>query len=338
MREAGAVVGLLALHRNGRRVLYRAPAVVLATGGLGQLFLHTTNPREATADGLAMAARAGARLVDLEFVQFHPTALAVQATDAAGTAGAGAAAGAPLPLLTEALRGEGAVLIDDRGVRFMAAVHPDRELAPRDVVARAIWARLAEGRRVFLDATRAVGERFPERFPTVFALCRQHGLDPRVEPLPVVPAAHYHMGGVAVDARGRTSLPGLWACGEVAATGAHGANRLASNSLLEALVFGARVAEDIQGLRDVRDIEAPAVPAAPDLDLAAGGSEVLMARLRRVMWERVGVERDEAGLAAAVAELAALSRQPGNWVSSPRSASRGPIRPRAVSNPQFPSP
>lgn len=346
VREAGAVAGLLALHRDGRRVLYRAPAVVLATGGLGQLFLHTTNPREATADGLAMAARAGARLVDLEFVQFHPTALAMQATDAAGTPGAGAAAGAPLPLLTEALRGEGAVLVDDRGVRFMAAVHPDRELAPRDVVARAIWARLAEGRRVFLDATRAVGERFPERFPTVFALCREHGFDPRVEPLPVVPAAHYHMGGVAVDARGRTSLPGLWACGEVAATGAHGANRLASNSLLEALVFGARVAEDIQGLSGVRSGEggegvegvegaaavarsrpvrasaasvvlaapvAPVVPVAPpELERAGAGAgpEALVARLRRVMWERVGVERDEAGLAAAVAELAALSRQP----------------------------
>jgi L-aspartate oxidase len=341
VREAGAVVGVLALHRDGRRVLYRAPAVVLATGGLGQLFLHTTNPREATADGLAMAARAGARLVDLEFVQFHPTALAVDATDAA--------AGAPLPLLTEALRGEGAVLVDDRGVRFMAAVHPDRELAPRDVVARAIWARLGEGRRVFLDATRAVGERFPERFPTVFALCRQHGLDPRVEPLPVVPAAHYHMGGVAVDARGRTSLPGLWACGEVAATGAHGANRLASNSLLEALVFGARVAEDVQGLGDVREMEgvegvegaataarsrpvlAPVAPmvsvasATPaNLEPAAAGSEGLVARLRRVMWERVGVERDEAGLAAAVAELAALSRQPA---TDPAGTTTGTLHP-----------
>jgi L-aspartate oxidase len=328
---AGAVVGLVALHRDGRRVLYRAPAVVLATGGLGQLFLYTTNPREATADGLAMAARAGARLVDLEFVQFHPTALAVHAADAAGAPGAeAAAAGAPLPLLTEALRGEGAVLVDDRGVRFMAAVHPDRELAPRDVVARAIWARLAEGRRVFLDASRAVGERFPERFPTVFALCRQHGLDPRVEPLPVVPAAHYHMGGVAVDARGRTSLPGLWACGEVAATGAHGANRLASNSLLEALVFGARVAEDVAEVRAhlapaaaggrsrsplARVVPATAAAAAaaagaPDPRLSAAASEALVARLRRLMWERVGIERDEAGLAAAVAELAALSRQP----------------------------
>jgi L-aspartate oxidase len=237
------VLGVLALHSEGpgggpggRRVLHLARAVVLATGGLGQLFLHTTNPREATGDGLAMAARAGARLVDLEFVQFHPTALAGAAAD-----------GEPLPLLTEALRGEGAVLIDDRGTRFMSEEHPDRELAPRDVVARAIWRRLAAGRQVFLDARAAVGERFPERFPTVYALCRQRGLDPRREPLPVAPAAHYHMGGVAVDANGRTSLPGLWACGEVAATGAHGANRLASNSLLEALVFGARVAADLRG-------------------------------------------------------------------------------------------
>ena len=313
--QAGAVVGLLALHRDGRRVLYRAPAVVLATGGLGQLFLHTTNPREATADGLAMAARAGARLVDLEFVQFHPTALAVDAADAPGTSGGSAATGAPLPLLTEALRGEGAVLVDDRGVRFMEAVHPDRELAPRDVVARAIWSRLAAGRRVFLDASSAVGERFPERFPTVFALCRQHGLDPRVEPLPVVPAAHYHMGGVAVDARGRTSVPGPWACGEVAATGAHGANRLASNSLLEALVFGARVAEDIEevaaaaagGPGPSLTPTIPVAPPAPELSTAA--AKALVARLRRLMWERVGVERDEEGLAAAVAELAALPRR-----------------------------
>jgi L-aspartate oxidase len=365
----GAVAGVSALHRAGRRVLYRAPAVVLATGGLGQLFLYTTNPREATADGLAMAARAGARLVDLEFVQFHPTALAaglgadavragVDGGERAGVRAEGRAGGGwvePLALLTEALRGEGAVLVDDAGVRFMTGVHPGGELAPRDVVARAIWARLREGRRVFLDARRAVGERFPERFPTVFALCRRHGLDPRVEPLPVVPAAHYHMGGVAVDASGRTSLPGLWACGEVAATGAHGANRLASNSLLEALVFGARVAEDVAagGFTARRAAGAPervwggvgaevegvaavgaaaaaakgtaaAAPAGAALvgDAALeGGAPVdaagpeapveeaatLVAALRRLMWERVGVERDEAGLAAAAAELEELA-------------------------------
>ncbi len=319
----GRVAGVTALHGDGRRALYRAPVVVLATGGLGQLFLYTTNPPEATADGLAMAARAGARLVDLEFVQFHPTALAV----------AGAPGRAPLPLLTEALRGEGAVLIDDRGVRFMTAVHPDGELAPRDVVARAIWGRLNAGRRVYLDARGAVGERFPERFPTVFELCRRHGLDPRVEVLPVVPAAHYHMGGVAVDARGRTSLPGLWACGEVAATGAHGANRLASNSLLEALVFGARVAEDVAacaatgGPGEWRDAAGragrepePLAEAAvsegsessPALDLTAAEAAEVTARVRRLMWERVGVERTGAGLASAAAELAVLWRQLGS--------------------------
>jgi L-aspartate oxidase len=346
LTAGGGVAGVLALDPHGRRVLYRAPAVVLATGGLGQLFLYTTNPREATADGLAMAARAGARLVDLEFVQFHPTALAAGvAGDGGGAAGLAARLGdgaadgaaAPLALLTEALRGEGAVLMDDRGVRFMAEVHRDWELAPRDVVARAIWRRLREGRRVFLDARRAVGARFPERFPTVFALCRRHGLDPRVEPMPVVPAAHYHMGGVAVDAAGRTSLPGLWACGEVAATGAHGANRLASNSLLEALVFGARVAEDVaasavelgaiaaqsvSGVAVERD-RAGGVTAAAELDgvkvpmreqvgaerdavgLAAADAEI--DRIRHLMWEQVGVERDGAGLAAAVEELDAMA-------------------------------
>jgi L-aspartate oxidase len=338
--EGGAVVGLTALHGDGRRVLYRAPAVVLATGGLGQLFLYTTNPREATADGLAMAARAGARLVDLEFVQFHPTALAPLAPLTPITSltpltpitplgqltpeaepGPRAVGSAPLPLLTEALRGEGAVLIDERGVRFMTAVHPDRELAPRDVVARAIWARLSEGRRIYLDARHAVGERFPDRFPTVFALCRQHGIDPRVELMPVVPAAHYHMGGVAVDASGRTSLPGLWACGEVAATGAHGANRLASNSLLEALVFGARVAEDVSadGRGERRRDRPPAVstvdrreaatPASDAYAGVAGNAAQLVARLQRLMWERVGVERSGAGLAAAAAELAVLARR-----------------------------
>ncbi|MBV8202278.1 MAG: FAD-binding protein [Acidobacteria bacterium] len=339
--EGGAVAGLMAVLGDGRRVLYRAPAVVLATGGLGQLFLYTTNPREATADGLAMAARAGARLVDLEFVQFHPTALAPAAwlgplapagpPAPASAPGPGAAGRAPLPLLTEALRGEGAALLDDRGVRFMTAVHPDRELAPRDVVARAIWARLRDGRRIYLDARRAVGERFPDRFPTVFALCRQHGIDPRVELMPVVPAAHYHMGGVAVDASGRTSLPGLWACGEVAATGAHGANRLASNSLLEALVFGARVAEDVAaagetpgsawqrrdaGGRSERRRERPPAAAVggswyvtPQPGAAAADAAELVARVQRLMWERVGVERSGAGLAAAAAELAALSRR-----------------------------
>jgi len=290
--EDGRVAGVIAIHADGRRVLHLSPAVVLATGGLGQLYLHTTNPREATGDGLAMAARAGARMVDLEFVQFHPTALAVE-TD-----------GAPMPLLTEALRGEGAILIDDRGLRFMGEEHPDRELAPRDVVARAIWRRLMSGRRIFLDAREAVGDEFPERFPTVFELCRRHGLDPRTEPIPVAPAAHYHMGGIAVDGQGRTSLPGLWACGEVSSTGVHGANRLASNSLLEALVFGSRVAED---LRASAGRSFPSGRRVPTVSAGTPRDEELQIAIRKVMWEKVGVVRDEKGLSAAADELEALA-------------------------------
>ncbi|HEY8022028.1 MAG TPA: L-aspartate oxidase [Thermoanaerobaculia bacterium] len=297
--ESGAVAGVVARHADGRRVLHAAPAVVLATGGSGWLFSHTTNPPEATGDGLGLAARAGALLKDLEFVQFHPTALA-------------AAGSGPMPLLTEALRGEGAVLVDQDGVRFMTAEHADAELAPRDVVARAIWRRLAAGGRVYLDARAAVGERFPERFPTVFRLCREHGLDPRREPIPVAPAAHYHMGGIAVDARGRTSLAGLWACGEVAATGAHGANRLASNSLLEALVFGARVAEglaeDLTAAPRRLAVAQPAAPAAATADSVASGSgSALASEVRALMWEKVGVERDGRGLTAAVDRLDRLA-------------------------------
>jgi L-aspartate oxidase len=292
------VAGVLAIHADGGRVLHLAPAVVLATGGLGRLYLHTTNPPEATGDGLAMAARAGARLVDLELVQFHPTALAAEGAD-------------PMPLLTEALRGEGAVLLDGRGRRFMLDEHPDAELAPRDVVARAIWRRQVAGEGVFLDARAAVGDRFPERFPQVFEICRNQDLDPRTEPIPVAPAAHYHMGGIAVDAGGRTSLPGLWACGEVSATGVHGANRLASNSLLEALVFGARVAEDLR-----REIPAgPVAVRTAGLRVAEGsegprsaaGDAELITRVRRLMWEKVGLVRDEAGLLAALEELDRLA-------------------------------
>ncbi|MEO8083640.1 MAG: FAD-binding protein [Ardenticatenales bacterium] len=228
----GAVAGVRVVGPDGRARDLRSPAVVLATGGIGHLFMNTTNPPENTGDGLAMAARAGALLADLEFVQFHPTALAAPGAD-------------PLPLLTEALRGEGAVLLDDRGHRFMVDEHPLAELAPRDIVARAIWRRNAAGHTVFIDARVAVGARFPTRFPTVFRLCQAHGIDPRTEIVPVAPAAHYHMGGIAVDARGRSTLPGLWAAGEVTSTGVHGANRLASNSLLEAIAFGGHVADDI---------------------------------------------------------------------------------------------
>ncbi len=290
--EDGQVAGVLAVHDDGRRMLHLAPAVVLATGGPGQIYLHTTNPREATGDGLAMAARAGARLVDMEFVQFHPTALDVDTE------------GEPMPLLTEALRGEGAILIDGDGYRFMADEHPDRELAPRDVVARALWRRLMAGRRVFLDAREAVGDAFPDRFPTVFELCRRHGLDPRTQPIPVAPAAHYHMGGIAVDGQGRTSLPGLWACGEVASTGVHGANRLASNSLLEALVFGSRVADDLRASAGRSFPTGRRVPSVPE---GTSQDKALQLAIRKLMWEQVGVVRDEKGLTAAVEDLESMA-------------------------------
>ncbi|MGO4723411.1 L-aspartate oxidase [Inquilinus sp. 2KB_23] len=205
-------------------------AVVLATGGVGGLYAHTTNPLGATGAGLALAARVGAVLRDLEFVQFHPTAIAVGRD--------------PMPLATEALRGEGATLVTADGSRVMAG-HPLGDLAPRDVIARAIWRHVAADEPVFLDA-RGLGDRLA-RFARVGELCRAAGLDPIRQPIPIRPAAHYHMGGVAVDGHGRTSVPGLWAAGEVAGTGLHGANRLASNSLLEALAFAGWIAEDIRG-------------------------------------------------------------------------------------------
>ena len=188
-----------------------AAAVVLATGGSGQLYAITTNPRESRGEGIAIAARAGATIADAEFVQFHPTAINVGRD--------------PAPLATESLRGEGALLINGRGERFMRALHPDAELGPRDIVARGVYREVMSGRGAFLDC-RKIGPEFPARFPTVFAACEAAGLDPRREPIPIAPAAHYHMGGVYTDANGRTTIEGLWACGEVASTGAHGANRL----------------------------------------------------------------------------------------------------------------
>ncbi len=309
--DRGKVVGALAIDESGRRMLHLAPAVVLATGGLGQLYQCTTNPHEATGDGLAMAARAGARLADVEFVQFHPTALAA-GDDLSGE---------PLPLLTEALRGEGAVLLDREGRRFMLSEHPDAELAPRDVVARAIWKRLVAGDRIVLDTREAVGESFPEHFPRVFELCQEHGLDPRIEPMPVAPAAHYHMGGIWVDANGRTTLPGLWACGEVTATGAHGANRLASNSLLEALVFGARVADDLRiSLRAGETLRTANLRAASGFDRGRNspGDRELTAAVRRIMWEKVGLVRDEDGLTSAQDELERLAETHRNAAGEAR--------------------
>jgi L-aspartate oxidase len=273
-----------------------ARAIVLATGGIGGLYAVTTNPPHARGEGLALAARAGAVIADAEFVQFHPTAI---------DAGLD-----PAPLATEALRGEGAVLINGDGERFMGSQHPDAELAPRDIVARAVFRQIAAGRGAFLDCRAAIGARFPEAFPTVYARCRAAGVDPITQPIPVAPAAHYHMGGVKTDANGRTSVAGLWAVGEVAATGLHGANRLASNSLLEAVVFGARAAADIARLPPVRDdaasleLKRQKTSHLPD----AGARDAAIGMIRATMSSNVGVERDEQGLRTALDTLAHIAR------------------------------
>ena len=284
--EDGRIRGMLAVGPHGAMTL-PAARVVLATGGIGGLFLHTTNPPAAWGQGLLLAARAGAALTDIEFVQFHPTAL---------DAGCD-----PLPLVSEAVRGEGAILIDETGVRFLADL-PGAELAARDVVARAVWRHQAAGHRVFLDARAALGDSFARRFPGINAACRAAGIDPATRPIPVVPAAHFHMGGVAVDAVGRSTVEGLWACGEVASTGLHGANRLASNSLLEAASFARWVAEDVVATQSVRlrPLPAPKLPPAPD-----------PAPVRAIMSEQVGLLRDRDGLREAIRRLPPLAVSSG---------------------------
>ena len=268
--------------------------MVLATGGIGRLYAVTTNPAEASGLGLAIAARAGAVIADPEFVQFHPTAIMVGRD--------------PAPLATEALRGEGAMLINSQGERFMLMRHPLAELAPRDIVARGVFAEIAAGRGAFLDAT-SLGNHFADEFPTVHASCITGGIDPATQPIPIAPAAHYHMGGIAVDARGRTSLKGLWAGGEVSCTGAHGANRLASNSLLEAVVYAARIAEDIGGQTFVGSARPP---VAATIQRNCAMPPLTEAYLRTMMTSHVGVIRDRDRLAEAVRSFAAIERDTGN--------------------------
>jgi L-aspartate oxidase len=288
----GRVAGVRARTDEGTPLSFFASAVVLATGGIGQLYAVTTNPGPARGQGLAIAARAGAIVADTEFVQFHPTAIAIGRD--------------PAPLATEALRGDGAVLVNNRGERFMRRWHADAELAPRDVVARGVFAEIAAGRRTFLDARSAIGAEFDARFPTVAATCRAAGIDPARDLIPVAPAVHYHMGGVLTDARGRTSLDGLWAAGEVASTGVHGANRLASNSLLEAVVFAARAAEDIKNV--LPHVMPAALHAAAADPVSAKGGAWNETELRNLMSADVGVIRTEAGLAHALATVARFER------------------------------
>lgn len=275
-----------------RPAVLAARAVVLATDGLGRLYATTTNSPRANGAGLAMAARAGAMIADPEFVQFHPTAM-MTGTD-------------PAPAITETLRGAGAILINRRGQRFMLPRHPLAELAPRDIVARGVSAEIAAGRGAFLDARDVLDDNFAATYPMLDASCRAAGLDPTRQPIPVSPAAHIHIGGVAVDARGRTSVQGLWAAGEVAATGLHGANCLAGHLLLETVVMAARVAEDIAG----RITMQPAAPGEIAIFPSHGPLPPFAEKaLRETMTAQVGVVRDEERLAEAILTVAALERE-----------------------------
>jgi len=287
----GAAVGVLA-SIAGKAVEIVADATVFATGGCGQVYRYTTNPMVATGDGYAIAHRAGVTLADMEFVQFHPTALDTPEN--------------PLALISEAVRGEGAILVNEKGVRFMVKEHRDAELAPRDVVSRAIY-RQQKTSRVFLDA-RKLGRGFTKRFPGIFALCTARGIDPREDLIPVTPAAHYMMGGIVTDLIGHSSMPRLYAVGECARTGVHGANRLASNSLLEGLVFAERVARDLANVTPLKTepkTKAWQVPPLTD----RGAAHVAAERIRTVMWTHVAITRTAKGLRTALSDLTDIEQR-----------------------------
>lgn len=335
LMDGGRCYGALVLGRDGRLRAYRARAVVLATGGAGQLYRHSTNPDVATGDGIAMAYRAGATVKDMEFIQFHPTALYIPNPPP------GRRRPRPRVLISEAVRGEGAILLNVRGRRFMPSYHPQAELAPRDVVARAIAQEMEKtaSAYVLLDA-RPIGAAFPTRFPTIYEKCRRHGIDPLREPIPVAPAAHYIMGGVRTDLWGRTDIPGLYACGEAACTGVHGANRLASNSLLEGVVFGRRIAralaEDLPALAAApapacgQAWTSPLLQARYNMDTAAAWRSVQL-----TMWRKAGLYRDESGLGEALEFLRELAADLGLAALPPAAAipAAADRPPRGVSPP-----
>lgn len=308
LMQDGVCTGVQAIDRNGRSFTLRSQATVLANGGAGGLWLRTSNPSGATADGLALALRAGAALADLEFMQFHPTVLMVNATS---------------HLISEAVRGEGAYLRNHAGERFMPRYSPQAELAPRDVVARAILSEMLVEQTdyQYLDLRHLPADKMYARFPTISAICRQHGLDLAVDLLPIAPAAHYCMGGVMVNTYGQTSLPGLYAVGEVACTGVHGANRLASNSLLEGLVYGVRVADGLVSghagttVSDRQSLHKATTVLTYDGPLSykstsgnADDSSIQQVRhqLQQIMWQFVSLVRDEQGLLEARQQIRAL--------------------------------
>ena len=308
--------GAVAVNQKQQQLIFQAKATVLATGGCGQVFLHTTNSEACTGDGFALAYQAGAELVDMEFVQFHPTGLAVEEN--------------PRLLISEAVRGEGALLVNAKGKRFMPQYHLMAELAPRDIVARGIFEELTFDSAVFLDTT-AIGDHFAKRFPYITSACRARGLDPVNNLIPVTPVAHFMMGGVKTDHNGQTCINRLFACGEVACTGVHGANRLASNSLLEGVVFGHRVAKRMinydvpQSLSDLcQSDKAPFDLSSIDNCNIASNDQVnnqtyncfankqsvsYRKKLKILMWQKVGLVRTEKQLAEALKTICKLEKQ-----------------------------
>ncbi len=282
--------------RPSAPVLVKAPAILLAGGGSGGLFEHTTNPRRIRGQVIGLAARAGAVIADPEFVQFHPTSFDIGED--------------PAPLATEALRGDGAILINKHGERFMLDIHPDAELAPRDIVARAIFAQTQAGNRPMLDTREALGAEVLTRFPSVAETCARAGIDPVTQPIPVAVAAHYHMGGIATDENGRASLDRLWVCGEASSTGLHGANRLASNGLLEALVYARNAARDIRAASASPDIGQEVVIDFPEGADAVNEDAVM--RLRKTMTAHVGIRRNALGLETALRFLADIEAEEGD--------------------------
>jgi L-aspartate oxidase len=295
----GKISGCGARTKRGEVLEFYAPSVVLATGGLGQLFRHTTNPVEATGGGLTLAHAAGAELANMEFVQFHPTALAHRAGGEIDQ----------LPLISEALRGAGAKIVNDTGVRFLAAVHEHAELAPNDVAARAIHTQMESGHSVFLDA-RQLGDSLRLRFPNAFAACSTRGIDPRFDLIPITPAAHFHMGGVKVDMHSCSSLPGLFAVGEVACTGVHGASRLGGNALLEAVAFGRTLGERLsrQGISNAKLLDDGSV-AQRRISQAPVSESLVYNRLRTLMWGFVGIQRSTEGLQNALDQIQLLEKR-----------------------------
>ena len=295
--------GLHMATESGWQTAY-ASHIVLATGGIGQIFPTTTNPCESTADGIGLAARAGAQLADMEMVQFHPTALAVEGTNG------------KLPLLSEALRGEGAKVVNKTGTPIMPSLHPDADLAPRDVVARAVWQKRAEGEDIFLDCRNI--SNFAARFPAIHKIATDYCLNPTTDFLPVTPAAHYHMGGVLTDLEGRTSIKNLYAVGETACTGLHGANRLASNSLLECLAFANRVSITI---KSSQHLEIKKKKETPTFSKEAGTpSQEAIHTLRKEAFKSLGLQRDGCALKKTLNTLKKIS------ISPPQSTSFSGLR------------